>query len=120
MMQEPEVVSMRSFGRLEFLAFSLVLAVGGCAGKKIIHTDAPPDEKKPPGGMECGGELGESPSLRRLTQTEYNNTVRDLLGEESNPANNFAPDFEVYGFRNNSTMLSITQLLASQLWTASE
>jgi hypothetical protein len=30
--------------------------------------------------------------LRRLTRREYNNTVRDLLGDTSNPADSFPPD----------------------------
>src|SRR5580698_10780973 len=34
---------------------------------------------------------GASP-LRRLTQPEYNNTVRDLLGDSSSPASAFPPD----------------------------
>ena len=32
--------------------------------------------------------------LRRLTQREYNNTIRDLLGDTSKPADSFPPDQE--------------------------
>jgi hypothetical protein len=32
--------------------------------------------------------------LRRLSQREYNNTVRDLLGVQSKPAGNFPPDLD--------------------------
>jgi hypothetical protein len=40
--------------------------------------------------MQCNGELAAGPALlRRLSQTEYNNTVRDLLGDTSAPASDF-------------------------------
>src|SRR5687767_3132485 len=50
----------------------------------------------PPG---TGGAGGTSPSagagaspLRRLTRREYNNTVRDLLGDTTRPADQFPSD----------------------------
>ena len=38
--------------------------------------------------------------LRRLTHSQYNNTVRDLLGDQTAPANQFPPEDFVNGFRN--------------------
>jgi hypothetical protein len=46
--------------------------------------------------------------LRRLTIEEYNNTVRDLLGDTSRPADAFPPDEAVGGFENN-TVSPVTQ-----------
>ncbi len=53
---------------------------------------------------ECEGApttVGVTP-MRRLTRTEYDNTVRDLLGDTSAPAQAFAPDELVAGFAANS------------------
>jgi hypothetical protein len=38
------------------------------------------------------------PVLRRLTHSQYNNTVRDLLGDHTSPANQFPQDDYVNGF----------------------
>jgi hypothetical protein len=51
-----------------------------------------------PGGVGTGGTANADPNaagprpLSRLTRREYNNTVRDLLGDDSSPANDFADD----------------------------
>jgi hypothetical protein len=52
-----------------------------------------------PGGMTPGNvdpQAGTPGAMvfRRLTKPEYNNTVRDLLGDTSSPANGFPPDLE--------------------------
>jgi len=62
---------------------------------------------------------GASP-IRRMTRFEYNNTVRDLLGDDSAPADRFAPEEEALGFNNQATALGVTQLLAEQYMEASE
>lgn len=46
-------------------------------------------------------ELPPTP-LRRLTRAEYNNTIRDLLGDSSNPANAFNEDEIAGGFEANT------------------
>jgi hypothetical protein len=51
------------------------------------------------GGVSPGGGAGDPNAagpmpLRRLTRREYNNTVRDLLGETTNPADAFPVDRE--------------------------
>ena len=38
--------------------------------------------------------------LRRLTHSQYNHTVRDLLGDETRPADQFPREDFVYGFTN--------------------
>ena len=40
--------------------------------------------------------------LRRLTHSQYNNTVRDLLGDYSRPADRFPPEDFVNGFKNQT------------------
>jgi hypothetical protein len=44
----------------------------------------------PPGG-QAPGEVGRA-VFRRLSRLEYNNTIRDLLGDGSRPASGFAAD----------------------------
>ncbi len=58
--------------------------------------------------------------LRRLTRFEYNNTVRDLLGTELMPADDFPQDEVADGFRNNALVLTISSLHAEKYVFASE
>ena len=51
------------------------------------------------------------PVLRRLTNSQYNNTVRDLLGELSQPANQFPPEDFVNGFKNQYQAQSLSPML---------
>jgi hypothetical protein len=51
--------------------------------------------------------------MRRLTKREYNNTVRDLFGDKSNPADSMVTDEVLSGFANNS-LAPITALAAQQ------
>jgi hypothetical protein len=52
-----------------------------------------------------------APVLRRLTHSQYNNTVRDLLGDYTAPANQFPPDDFVNGFKNQYGAQSLSPLL---------
>jgi hypothetical protein len=50
------------------------------------------------------------PTLRRLNRTEYNNTVRDLLGTTLRPSDSFPTDDVGYGFDNIGDVLSLSPL----------
>jgi mono/diheme cytochrome c family protein len=64
---------------------------------------------------------GESkPVLRRLTHSQYNHTVRDLLGEETRPADQFPKEDFVHGFTNQADGQSISPLLAEAYSRAAE
>jgi hypothetical protein len=54
----------------------------------------------------CGSEIDPGPStpLRRLTRAEYDNTVRDLLGDDTGPAQSFPADEEGGGFDLGATV----------------
>ena len=52
------------------------------------------------------------PVLRRLTHAQYNNTIRDLLGDDSRIADSFPPEDFVNGFRNQYQAQSTSPLLA--------
>lgn len=104
-------------GLLLAALLALPLGVGCQSSLKRASDDAPPPSTA---SLECNGALGDGPALRRLTRTEFNNTVHDLLGDTSAPAAAFVPDPEVSGFRNNAEALNVTQLLASQVFTAAD
>jgi hypothetical protein len=68
----------------------------------------------------CGALSPGATPLRRLTQAEYNNTVRDLLGDSSSPANAFPPDQRQGDFSNTAVALTVSPLLAQSYETAAE
>ena len=69
------------------------------------------------------GKLGEGPAkqvhlVRRLTHSQYDNTVRDLLGDYSKPALHFPPEDYVDGFKNQLRFQSMPPLLVDAYSTA--
>lgn len=56
--------------------------------------------------------------LRRLTNEEYNNTIRDLLGDTSRPADAFPPDEAIGGFENNTVAPITLNIVERTLETA--
>ena len=71
------------------LAAALGAAIGsGCAGE--IGSPVGQDTS-----AVCGETTRPGPSpIRRLTRVEYDNTVRDLLGDDSHPSRDFPPEEE--------------------------
>jgi hypothetical protein len=72
--------------------------------------------------LSCDGTTispGTAP-IRRMTNFEYNNTVRDLLGDTTQPANSFPPDEVSNGFNNQAETLVVTDLLVQSYMTAAE
>ena len=59
-------------------------------------------------------------TLRRLNRTEYNNTIRDLLGVDFRPAADFPADDVGYGFDNIGDVLSMSPLLMEKYLSAAE
>jgi hypothetical protein len=58
--------------------------------------------------------------LRRLTHSQYNNTVRDLLGDHSRPADRFPPEDFVNGFKIQVRTQGMPLLLAEAYSGAAE
>jgi len=58
--------------------------------------------------------------LRRLTHSQYNNTVRDLLGDQTHPADRFPPEDFVHGFKNQAGAQDVAPLLAEAYNIAAE
>ncbi len=71
----------------------------------------------PPATSGEGGSAGQAPSgpladantrrVRRLSAREYDNVVRDLLGDTSKPAQRFIPDAFQNGYDNGSVGLAV-------------
>ena len=57
-------------------------------------------------------------TARRLNRTEYNNTVRDLLGVSLQPADEFPTDDSGYGFDNIGDVLSLSPMLMEKYISA--
>lgn len=81
-------------------------------GKLIrsIYEDADRKAKPDPGRV----------TLRRLNRTEYNNTIRDLVGVDFNPADDFPTDDIGYGFDNIGDVLSLPPVLMERYFVAAE
>lgn len=67
-----------------------------------------------------GGAVVRDAELRRLTHSQYNHTVRDLLGDQTTPSAQFPPEDFVNGFRNQSRGQSLSPLLIEAYSAAAE
>ncbi len=68
-------------------------------------------------------ERGPDPgrvTARRLNRQEYNNTIRDLLGVDLRPADDFPADDSGYGFDNIGDVLSLSPVLMERYLVAAE
>ncbi len=59
-------------------------------------------------------------TIRRLNRIEYNNTIRDLLGIDIKPADDFPSDDVGYGFDNIGDVLSMPPVLLERYLAAAE
>ena len=58
--------------------------------------------------------------VRRLNRAEYNNTVRDLIGVDFRPADDFPQDDTGYGFDTIGAVLSLPPVLMEKYLAAAE
>lgn len=66
------------------------------------------------------GAVSNEPELRRLTHSQYNHTIRDLLGDQSGPANQFPPEDFINGFKNQAQAQSLSPILVDAYSGAAE
>jgi len=59
-------------------------------------------------------------NVRRLTHSQYSNTIRDLLGDQSQPANIFPKEDFIHGFKNQIEGQNISPLQAEAYSEAAE
>jgi hypothetical protein len=71
--------------------------------------------------FDCSGERRPGRvTIRRLNRTEYNNTLRDLLGIDFRPADDFPSDDVGHGFDNIADVLSMSPILVEKYLDAAE
>lgn len=101
---------------------------------KIRDREMPPEEKPQPSSGERERVAGwiehtlfdcENPNpgrvtLRRLNRAEYNNTIRDLVGVDFHPADDFPADDTGYGFDNIGDVLTLSPMLLEKYLAAAE
>jgi len=63
---------------------------------------------------------GPTPLVRRLTHSQYNNTIRDLLGDYSKPAQRFPVEDYVEGFKNQLRHQAMPPLLVESYSSSAE
>lgn len=59
-------------------------------------------------------------TVRRLNRVEYNNTIRDLIGVDFDPAEDFPSDDIGYGFDNIGDVLTLSPVLMERYLAAAE
>ena len=70
---------------------------------------------------ECGRTFDPGRvTIRRLNRSEYNNTIRDLIGIDFHPADDFPSDDVGYGFDNIGDVLSMPPILMEKYLAAAE
>jgi hypothetical protein len=105
------------------LALALASRLSGCTGE-VAKPGAGDTMNATGGTMGTAGAGGTTvitdptlsvapEPLHRLNRLEYNNTLRDLLGDASGPADAFPADAELGGFDNMAEGLSLTPALFS-------
>src|SRR5215813_13369406 len=80
---------------------ALLAEIGaGCVGRSTESITGPPRS-------EQSLQTWIFRKVRRLSNREYNNVVRDLLWDDSQPANAFLDDSYANGYDNGSALLSV-------------
>ena len=76
----------------------------------------------PPGAssLDCAQIVPGAAEARLLTRLQYDNTVRDLLGDATAPAQSFPAENTMLGFGNNADAHQSSLLLAERQLTAAE
>jgi hypothetical protein len=85
-----------------------VAKVTGLVAQAIARADA------------ARGPMPGRVTARRLNRTEYNNTVRDLLGVDLRLADGFPQDDSGYGFDNIGDVLSLSPVLMEKYLASAE
>lgn len=94
----------------------LLCAALGCTGDVDGGPAGPSTGAGLPGGVPDPGRV----VLHRLNRTEYDNTVRDLLGTSLRPAQAFPDDDVSYHFDNVAEVLSLSPLHVEMIQQAAE
>lgn len=105
--------------------------------ERVEAGEMPPKKKPRPAAADAAAFIGSVRALfevadnvakpdpghvtvRRLNRTEYNNTIRDLVGVDFEPAEDFPSDDVGHGFDNMGDVLSLSPILMERYLAAAE
>ncbi len=94
-------------------------AADGGPGPAPVGDDDDDDDDDDNNVSQCGEASPGASPIRRLSSWEYDNTIYDLLGDDSNPSADF-PQEGGSGFDNNADVSSVTWLMANKYMLAAE
>ncbi len=93
----------------------------GSEEEKLLQTWATHLSRLPETPVSANSTRPTGPQItRRLTHNQYNNTVRDLLGDESRPASKFPTEDFVHGFTNQAEGQGMSPILSEAYSKAAE
>ncbi len=92
----------------------LIESGAGCVGRATQNMTGPQQ------GAAQQPEIWVFRKVRRLSNREYNNVVRDLLGDTSQPATSFLDDSYANGYDNGSALLAVQTDQAERYQLAAE
>ena len=72
------------------------------------------------GSADDGAASDAAVTIRRLNRSEYNNTIRDLVGVDFQPAEDFPSDDVGHGFDNIGDVLTLSPILVERYLAAAE
>ncbi len=110
-----------------WLVLAVCAALVGCDGSILSSNPVVPGAPGTPNPPDVIPVVPEVPgvgvaaagTIRRLNRGEYNNTVRDLLGDLTLPADTFPTD-NIGSFDNNADVLTISPTLAEKYVSTAE
>ncbi len=108
---------------LRALAAALTLSCTGEIRLPRVSAAAPSDPAADPGGAPAAcpasPAVGRTP-LHRLSNLEYDRSVRALVGDDSRPSRRFPPDSAAAGFDHVTDVQSVSALHAARYAEAAE
>jgi len=98
---------------------SLVAACSSAPPNPGTQNGAPSDAT-PSDGLVCDARQEPTSPVSLLTRAQYDATVSDLLGDDSQPSSSFPPENQVSGYNNNTEVHIANPLLVEQFMDAAE
>src|SRR5262245_35827306 len=107
-MPRPRTGATSTFGACVAIALVGCLAESGAGGTPGPGSTNVPGGGGPPGDLCAGSVDPGRVTIHRLNRAEYNNTVRDLLDDRTQPAKDFPADDQGAGFDDIADVLSVS------------
>ncbi|HYP74759.1 MAG TPA: DUF1592 domain-containing protein [Polyangiaceae bacterium] len=98
---------------------SLAAACSSAAPTPPAPVDSPPPDASAD-GLVCNANQHVAAPLSLLTRTQYDATISDLLGDDSQPSLSFPAENQVSGYSNNTEVHIANPLLVEQFMGAAE